>query len=541
MAVISQALSEPDLIRIVTEAGTFDSTTGGYQHADIRLRCQSTAAGSLRVSLQADQTPVSMVTLRWERPMPKEGRYLADEWERGYGTMGFRGLVPNRIMPWYFAHVAGGRTSAYGVKVRPDAMCFWQVDSSGITLNMDVRSGGRGVILAGGTLKLAEVLALAYEEVDSFEAIRSFCAALCTDPLCAGGPVYGSNNWYYAYGQSSQAETLADADYLAQLSEGNAVRPFLVLDDCWQEDRRSDYNGGPWRQGNDDFPSMRALAQGISARGVRPGIWARLLLDESAAIPDEWRLAHTGCLDPTHPDALAHIAADVERFCAWGYELIKHDFSTLDLFGRYGWEMNPLVTQGGWHFHDRSRTSAQVVKDLYRTILERAQPYGTLILGCDTIGHLGAGLMHIDRVGDDTSGVSWERTRCNGINTLAFRLPQHGTFFDIDADCIGISSSIDWQLNRQWSDLLARSGTPYFFSARAHSVPAEVEGQLRVDLGRAARPQGISKPLDWELTDCPEDWESDGERRHYSWYGRAGIEFAWHSNRSMPMLSIIDE
>ena len=127
-----------------------------------------------------------------------------------------------------------------------------------------------------------------------------------------------------------------------------------------------------------------------------------------------------GCLDPSNPQALEYIKRDVKRICDWGYTLIKHDFSTFDLFGRWGFEMNPLVTKDGWHFYDESMTSAEVVKLLYKAILEASKETNTIILGCNAIGHLGAGLMHMNRTGDDTSGLNWERTRSMGINTLAF-------------------------------------------------------------------------------------------------------------------------
>lgn len=61
-----------------------------------------------------------------------------------------------------------------------------------------------------------------------------------------------------------------------------------------------------------------------------------------------------------------------------------------------------------------------IIKDLYRTIYKSAGGKA-MILGCNCIGHLGAGYMEINRTGDDTSGVEWERTRQRGVNTLAFR------------------------------------------------------------------------------------------------------------------------
>ena len=43
---------------------------------------------------------------------------------------------------------------------------------------------------------------------------------MCTDPIFPEFPVYGSNNWYYAYGDSSEEEILSDTDYILKLTEG---------------------------------------------------------------------------------------------------------------------------------------------------------------------------------------------------------------------------------------------------------------------------------------------------------------------------------
>lgn len=50
-----------------------------------------------------------------------------------------------------------------------------------------------------------------------------------------------------------------------------------------------------------------------------------------------------------------------------------------------------------------------------------------------------------------------------GINTLAFRMLQQGTFYGADADCVGITEHIDWNKNRQWMEVLAESGTPFLY------------------------------------------------------------------------------
>nr|WP_239455265.1 alpha-galactosidase [Bifidobacterium pullorum] len=348
--------------------------------------------------------PEARYALRWTGPQPA-GDASRPDWDPILpgGPLGFEGMRPNRIMPWYFlVACADGTVAGYGVRVRPNALCFWQADTAGLTLEMDVRNGGAGVVLDDEPLDLATVVARAYDDADSFEAARRFCTAMCDDSLLPDGPVYGSNNWYYAYGVSSADNIAGDAAYLASLTADNAVRPYMVIDDGWQSNHRlGDYNGGPWRSGNAKFPDMAGLARRIADQGVRPGIWVRLLLNEDPSIPDDWRLPN-GCLDPTHPDALAYIREDVDTLCRWGYRLIKHDFSTYDLFGRWGFQMNPwMAAESDWHYHDRSLTAAQVVKRLYEAILEVARPYGALILGCNTIGHLGAGLMHIARTADD--------------------------------------------------------------------------------------------------------------------------------------------
>src|SRR5206468_2079773 len=87
----------------------------------------------------------------------------------------------------------------------------------------------------------------------------------------------------------------------------------------------------------------------------------------------------------------------------------------------------------GWSSaSDPGRTTAEVIDGLYRTI--RAAAGEMLVIGCNTVSHLSAGHFEMCRVGDDTSGTDWSRTRKMGVNTLAFRGPQHGAFYIADAD-----------------------------------------------------------------------------------------------------------
>lgn len=517
-------LGIPHYITIETEEGSciLKGTGETVQRQDVTVEITG-GVNCRKVSITARDSKVRSVKLRWNSPLDKSSRLLGSSWERTFGDAQWKGISGRAFMPWYFLASCQGKTRGYGVKVRPSAMCFWQADTRGITLVLDTRCGGVGVELNGRKLEAAEIICMEAEDCTSFQAAQAFCREMCTDPILPAYPVYGSNNWYYAYGDSSEKEILQDTEYLMELTKGAKNPPYMVIDDCWQEHHRlNDYNGGPWRKGNEKFPDMAGLAEKIKEKGARAGIWVRLLLNEDEKIPEKWRISHNGCLDPSHPEALAYIQEDVENICKWGYTLIKHDFSTYDIFGRWGFEMNPYPTQDGWSFYDKGMTSAEVVKLLYGKIYETAAKYDTMILGCNTIGHLGAGLMHMQRSGDDTSGITWERTRVMGVNTLAFCLPQHGAFYEIDADCVGIMGNIPWSLNRQWAEAVAKSGTPLFVSAKPGLLSEEEKEELHQIMLEASEQEAHYIPLDWEYTDCPEIWGDGREKIEYNWYEEAG-------------------
>ncbi|WP_156157967.1 hypothetical protein [Gordoniibacillus kamchatkensis] len=302
----------------------------------------------------------------------------------------------------------------------------------------------------------------------------------------------------------------------------------MVIDDGWQCEHDGPYNGGPWHAGNGKFPDMPGLAARMRGEGTLPGIWCRPLLTK-LPVPSSWLLPNSRFaasdrgryLDPSVPEALQLVADDIARFRAWGYDLVKYDFTTYDILGRWGFQMGGQLTNGGWRFADGARTTAEIIAALYRTIREAAGPM--MLIGCNTVGHLAAGHVELQRTGDDTSGRVWERTRKYGVNTLAFRMPQHGAFFAVDADCVGLTRDIPWRHNAQWLDALAGSGTPLFVSAARDAVGAEQERALREAFRIASRPQSASEPLDWLDTTCPRLWRCGEETRRYDWTGADGI------------------
>ena len=498
----------------------------GRSGIDVNL----TQAGfGLRVDIAAAST-VARVVLRWRQPTPAAARVLGDAWERSYGELEWRAVRPEQVLPWTaLVHDPNtGLANGFGVEVRGGAFAFWQIDSLGVTLTLDVRSGGAAVHPGDRAIHAATIRWTA-GDAGPFAAQKELMRSLCSDPISASGPVVGANNWYYAYGRDFGLDAVVrDARMVADLAGNHPVRPFGVIDDGWSPDGTADglaASPGPWTHGRPlEFPDMPAAAAAIREQGVRPGIWYRPLLTRDASVqgiraPRDGALA----LDPTSPAVLDLVASDVSRLSGWGYELIKHDFSTYDLLGQWGPDMGASPGVGP-ALYNPSRTTAEALVGFYQTV--RGAAGDSLVLGCNVVGHLAAGLADVVRIGDDTSGIDWNRTRRVGINTLAFRLAQHGAFYTADADCVASTPMTDWSLNRQFLDVIARSGTALFVSVDPATRTPDVEDDLASALRLAldgGTPGGI-EPLDWLNSATPSQWRAGEETVDYDWLADEGAD-----------------
>jgi alpha-galactosidase len=518
---------EPDAVMLQTATGDLilnRASEGRWSNGSAQVTT-TPRPGFLRVSLAAPSLGVKRIHLRWRGDMSAARLILGDAWERGYGDLEWRAWVPDRVMPWYFASHDGAVTHSYGVRTGARAFCFWNADSRGISLWADVRSGGTGVQLGERVLDVCDVVSReGHRDESSFAAVHAFCKQMCTNPRLPSQPVYGSNDWYWAYGKNSVDTVLADAKHIVELSPSGGNRPFAVIDDGWQPQRGAGQDKtsvGMWDRGNEKFSDMPRLAADIRGIGARAGIWIRPL-QAMADTPDTWRLPRDKqFLDPTVPEVRQKVSDDIARLRQWGFELIKHDYTTFDLFGRWGFQMGSAMTRDGWTFASGPmRTTAEVIDELYATI--RSAAGDSLVIGCNTVSHLSAGHFEICRVGDDTSGTEWSRTRKMGVNSLAFRGVQHGAFYVADADCVGVTNAIPWAENRQWLDLLARSGTMLFVSLAPDALGAEQRRDLRDALALAAVPHPLAEPLDWQRTVYPERWRMLGREKTYDWVSESG-------------------
>jgi alpha-galactosidase len=111
-----------------------------------------------------------------------------------------------------------------------------------------------------------------------------------------------------------------------------------------------------------------------------------------------------------------------------------------------------------------------------------------------------------------------------GVNTMAFRLPQHGTFFAADADCAPITTALPWKLAERWLRLVAGSGTPLFLSHARGALGPEQKAAVREAFALAAIEQPSAEPLDWLETTCPRRWRLGGREVAFEWTGAGGVE-----------------
>ena len=487
---------------------------------DLRVELNKKQEG-LVVEIQSPQSNLSEVTLRWKRPADSFSTILNDAWERTYGNVSWHNPSASEILPWYFLEFNGKNTNGFGVKTGASTFCSWHVDKESLSLTMDIRNGGNGVLLGDRKLIAAEIVTIkSLPGESSFRTLGRFTKKMCDKPRMPAKPVYGINDWYFTYGNSSEKLILQLTEMMAPMAEGLENRPFSVIDAGWF------IGSGTWGrmdQPNAKFGDMSRVAEKIKKVGMRPGIWTRPLCGsykdpKSLMLPViKGRQENNPVLDPSIIENLDRIKNYFKLYNNWGYELVKFDFTSYDIFGKWGFGMlrDKSMSSPGWQMHDNTKTNAEIIGNLYKTIREAAGP--TYIIGCDTFSQLSAGLFELNRIGDDTSGKEWDRTRKMGVNTLAFRGAQQGAFYAVDPDCVGLTTKIPWNKNKQWMKLVAKSGTTLFISAQPEATGSEQRTAIKECFRLASQNLPLGEPLDWMQNPIPQKWKLNGEIVNFDW------------------------
>ncbi len=499
---------------------------GEFYFRDVSIRIHHK---DREVQLFADSPTQELeaVRFKWKFRSDPAARCLGDSWERTYGDISWQQPARDKKMPWYFLQLDKQSVNCFGVKTGCGSICYWEAEPEALLLTCDTRCGGAGVLLGQRQLHLADILAtksLGGETV--FQTGQRFCTLMCPTPRLPKQPVYGINDWYFAYGNNSASLILGNTALMSELVTDTDNRPFSVIDAgwaayspqlpgdcCWQDD---------YSRPNEKFRDMHKVAGGIRNLGMRPGLWTRPL---GASYRDKMSVClplipgrdnpKTPVLDPSIEENIERIKGNFLLYRQWGYELVKHDYTTYDMFGKWGFQMTDTLTASGWNFYDRTRTTAEIINRLYTAI--RTAAGEIYLIGCNTMSHLAAGLFELNRIGDDTSGNEWERTRKMGVNTLGFRIIQHRHFYEADGDCVGLTTKVPWEKNKQWMQLLAQSSTPLFISAEPDALGTAQKKFIKKSFAEAAVPQPIGEPLDWLETTLPAKWKLDGDIVVFDW------------------------
>lgn len=521
-------LRKPDRISVADEQTSFRFEEGGESQSKAKVE-YLVGEKSAKVVIFPYTIPVKYVKLRWNEPVGTVDKMMGDQWERSGGIVGMEwtGIIPHKRMPWYFHCVRGDKNALYGVKTGPNAFCYWQMDTKGITLFIDLTCGDGGTLIKEA-LTLCETVSYYSDGEDAYIAAKKFCKLMCDEPVLPKTPIFGVNNWYWAYGRISHESVMRETDYLLKMTDGAKAKPFMILDDGWQINRTfADviYNGGPW-ENNDKFPSMQETAQAIREKGAIPGIWFRPLLT-MGSVPYE-AVIKKACptaeaeLDPTHPYTLERVESDARRIRDWGFGLIKHDFSTYDITGYSPMGMNELsFCRPGVKLFDNTKTTAMCIKEYYRAVQRGAGD--AEVIGCNTVGHLVAGIHSAQRVGNDTSGRSFEWTRRYGVNCM-MRLPQNDTFFNVDPDCAPFTENVPLSKSLDFLEICAITG----MTTLASVTPGILSGSEMKRINGIYRTAADNK-LRYNIagytdTSCPEKFVSpDGkDSKEYDWYDYYG-------------------
>lgn len=245
-------------------------------------------------------------------------------------------------LSWWLTWVAGGDGALVAGALRADRFAAWaQVHRDGQgALRVRLVCGGTGerVLAKAGDVVAGEPWWVSTG--DSLEAqLATWRANVPSRRSAVSRPAEaGWNSWYDLWDDVDEQAvrenaTLARA-LLDPLLPPTAPPLRIVVDDGWQ------VRWGEWTP-NAKFPSgIDGLAADLAADGFTMGIWlAPLLVDADSALvtahPDWFVDGATfmhpehgamRILDPTHPEAAAHIQGFISTLVGWGVGLLKIDF-----------------------------------------------------------------------------------------------------------------------------------------------------------------------------------------------------------------------
>lgn len=333
-------------------------------------------------------------------------------------------------------------------------------------------------------------------------------------------------DWYFAKATTTEDDVLRNLDFIADELKDFGLE-YVQIDSGWQlgvETTPPPHNviaGGPWIP-NSKFPrGMKWFADEIRKRGMKPGIWIRPFhsIDGSPERMKhpEW-FNEKGQMDFSHQE----VRAEVERLIAlltdeWGFEYIKYDFPSYDLFDAWG---PALFEDHSAHkeTHDSRKTNIVAYSEAIEGIAEAARGKAYL-LACNSVMPATIGKAEVFRIGDDVG--DWERTFRYGVRSVSSRYYTNGVFWTNDPDCLLVREPFTIEQARMWASLISLSGGAVFISEYLPKLPLE-----RLQIIKKAMPvyknsgsgYPFGRPVDLLENDPPTIWDFEIHRPFASWH-----------------------
>ena len=555
-------------IGLTTERGTYSSDKGGTLTSDevpgggvtfrtedgderLRLTVRATiVADGLVMNVSVHNEGPAPVHLRYVRPFVCDpasgGRFrcwksiddvvvLTDSWERCYGEAGPHRLVHGTDIKsaWdlhCFDRAAGKSCSMsyYGIPTSKLSfrICRDMGNSAAMEILADTHSGARGVLIEPGDVFQAGDLIFLNSTHDPFDALETYARRIAEHNRVSRPTVIpvGWVDWYFAKGATTEDDLLRNLDFIARELKEFGLE-YIQIDSGWQlgvETTPPPHNviaGGPWIP-NSKFPrGMKWYADRIRERGLRPGIWIRPFhmiegAEERSAHPDWFN--ERGQMDFSHPEVREH----VRRLCSllvddWGYEYVKFDFPSFDLFNAWG----PALFEehaARQELQAGTKTNIQAYRESMEVMREATRGKASL-LACNSIMPATLGCADVFRIGDDVG--DWHRTFTYGVKSVSARYYTNGIFWTNDPDCLLVREPFTIDQARMWATLVGLSSGAVFISEKLHELPAERLAIIRkaMPVYRNAGNHPPGRPLDLLDAAVPELWHLRVVRDFMGW------------------------
>jgi alpha-galactosidase len=125
-------------------------------------------------------------------------------------------------------------------------------------------------------------------------------------------PPMGWNSWYIHYNRVTEQHMRHAADVMIASGMADYGYQYVNIDDCWMKKKGDE----PYRDEhgailpNSKFPDIKGMADYIHSKGLKAGLYTG---------PGPWTCAG-------YVASYEHERADAEKFAAWGFDFLKHDW-----------------------------------------------------------------------------------------------------------------------------------------------------------------------------------------------------------------------